>query len=77
MEIVIVAELIDVRAKITEESNQVLEAHARAGNKDKAEVVRAVLHEWALCEIHKATLIQRLTRREGNEAAEQGAPRRA
>lgn len=77
MEIIIVAELIDVRAKITEESNQVLEAHARACNKDKAEVVRAVLHDWALSEIHKATLIQRLTRREGSEAADQGATRRA
>jgi hypothetical protein len=66
MELVcIMADLIDVRCKVTEESNQVLEAHARATNIDKSEVIRQVLHEWALREIHKATLVTRLTRREG------------
>lgn len=75
MELIIVADLIDVRAKITEEANQVLEAIARAGNMDKAEVVRTVLHDWALREIHKATLIHRLTRREGTDAADQGMVR--
>jgi hypothetical protein len=43
----------------------VLEAHARAHNADKAEIVRAVLDEWAAKEIHVATLIGRLTRGEG------------
>lgn len=47
MEAAMAAELIDLRAKITERSHQVLEAHARAHNCDKAEVVRAVLDEWA------------------------------
>jgi hypothetical protein len=67
MELVaVMADLIDVRCKVTEEANQVLEAHARAGNADKSEVIRQVLHEWALREIHKATLVTRLTRREGS-----------
>lgn len=58
-------ELIDLRAKITERANQVLEAHARAHNIDKAEVVRMVLGEWADKQIHVATLVARMTRTEG------------
>ncbi len=61
------ADLIDLRAKITEKSNQVLEAHARARNLDKSEIVRSVLDEWAIKEIHVATLVQRLTRGEGQD----------
>lgn len=48
---------------------QVLEAHARAHNIDKADVVRAVLDEWAAKQIHVATMVQRLTRREGGDPA--------
>ncbi len=66
------AELIDVRCRVTEETNQVLEAHARATNIDKSEVIRTVLHEWALREIHNATLVTRLTRREGSATAASG-----
>jgi len=65
MEAAMAVELIDLRAKITHRANQVLEAHARAHNADKAEIVRAVLDEWAAKEIHVATLIGRLTRGEG------------
>lgn len=71
--VVVMADLIDVRCKVTEEANQVLEAHARAGNSDKSEVIRQVLHEWALREIHKATLISRLTRSEGAVKASSGS----
>lgn len=66
------AELIDVRCKVTGETNQVLEALARAGEMDKGEVIRSVLHEWAIREIHKATLVVRLTRAEGLPAASSG-----
>lgn len=69
MEIVLVAELVDVRCKVTEETNQVLEAKARARNMDKSEVIRVVLHEWALREIHESTLVVRLTRNEGSQRA--------
>ena len=62
-------ELIDMRARITERAAQVLEAHARAHTVDKADVVRAVLDEWAAKEIHVATMVQRLTRSEGGRPA--------
>ena len=65
MDAAMAAELIDMRARITERANQVLEAHARAHNCDKAEVVRVVLDEWAEKQIHVATLTVRLTRSEG------------
>ena len=65
----VAAELIDMRARITERAHQVLEAHARARNVDKADVVRAVLDEWAAKEIHVATLVGRLTRSEGGDKA--------
>lgn len=71
-EFLIVADLIDVRCKVTTETNQVLDALARAGELDKSEVIRTVLHEWALREIHKATLVVRLTRSEGSNAAGEG-----
>lgn len=71
-ELFILAELIDVRCKVTEETNQVLEAMARARNLDKSEVIRKVLHEWALVQIHESTLVVRLTRREGQSAAASG-----
>ena len=63
----VAAELIDLRAKITERSNQVLEAHARARNVDKSEIVRKVIDEWASHQIHVATMVHRLTRSEGGQ----------
>jgi len=72
LELSLVSELIDVRCKITPEANQVLEALARAGVVDKSEVIRTVLHEWALREITKATLVVRLTRDEGRTKAATG-----
>lgn len=62
-------ELVDFRTKITEETNQVLEAFARADNSDKAEVARRVLADWAAKEIHRAIMVQRLTRGEGTITA--------
>lgn len=72
LELSLVSELIDVRCKITPEANHVLEALARAGVVDKSEVIRTVLHEWALREITKATLVVRLTRDEGRAKAATG-----
>lgn len=65
MEDIGMADLIDLRSKIDEETHQVLEAHSRAHDIDKSEVVRRVLREWAKKEVHVATLVTRLTRTKG------------
>ena len=65
-----VTELRDLRAKITPEADQVLEAISRASGQEKSEVVRAVLHEWAGRKLHEATLIHRLAMREGSSGSE-------
>jgi predicted DNA-binding protein len=62
-------ELFDLRAKITLETYQVLDATSRATGKDKAELVREVLARWAEEEVHRATMILRLTNRKGDAAA--------
>lgn len=66
------AELMDFRGRITTETHQVLEAISRAKACDKQEIVRDVLHEWALSKIDEAILIARLTRREGNDLVKSG-----
>jgi hypothetical protein len=65
----IMAELIDLRAKITERANQVLDAHALAKNLDKSEIVRSILDEWAVHQIHVSTVVLRVTRGQGSSAA--------
>lgn len=62
---IVVAADVDLRSKIDEQTNQVIEAHARAYNLDKAEIVRRWLAERAKQELHVATLITRLTRGQG------------
>lgn len=50
-------ELIDLRAKITELTDVVLDVQHNLTGKDRSEIVRDVLHEWAArCE-REATLI--------------------
>lgn len=61
----VAAELVDLRAKITERANQVLEAHAIAFGLEKSEVVRKALDEWAERQIHISNVICRLTKSEG------------
>lgn len=65
--------LIDLRAKITAESDAVLEAVQCATGRDKSEVVRDVLHKWAVAEIHAASVLQGILQREGIETASKGA----
>lgn len=64
-EVCFMADLVDLRAKITPLANQVLDAHALARDIDKSEVVRSVLEQWAVKEIHVSTVIVRVTRSEG------------
>ena len=65
--------LIDLRAKVTAEADAVLEAVHRSIGKDKSEVVRDVLHRWALQEIHAASVLQSILQREGLGGASEGA----
>lgn len=65
--------LIDLRAKVTAEADAVLEAIHRSTGKDKSEVVRDVLHRWALQEIHAASVLQSILQREGLGGASEGA----
>lgn len=58
-------DLIDLRAKITLETDAVLEAIHRATGRDRSEIARQVLSELAASEIHKASLIDKLLAREG------------
>lgn len=65
-------ELKDFRGKITGEADCVIEAINRATGKDKSEIVREVLHEWALDKIQETTILTRLLASEGMTAASQG-----
>lgn len=59
------AELKDFRGKITTETDAVLEAINRADGRDKSEIAREVLHQWAMSRIHEATILDRLLQAEG------------
>ena len=63
---------IDLRAKVTPEADAVLEAIQRSTGKDKSEVVRDVLHKWAVQEIHAASVLHNILSREGIAGADQG-----
>lgn len=58
-------ELKDYRGRITPESDAVLEGLSRATGRDKQEIARDVLHEWALKQIHAATVTHKLLMAEG------------
>lgn len=66
-------ELEDLRAKVTIEAHCALAAYSRAHNIDKSEVVRDILHKWALAQIHGATLLAQCLRAKGVTAAHEGA----
>lgn len=57
--------LIDFRGKITHETDAVLEALHQATGRDRSEIVREVLAQWAESKIHEASLIDQRLRREG------------
>lgn len=62
-------DLVDVRTKLDAETNRVLDAVAHATGRDKSAIVREVMAEWAKQEVHKATVIVRLTRGKGDGTA--------
>lgn len=58
-------ELKDFRGRITPETDCVLEAEARVTGKDRQEIVREILHAWAVERIHGASVLNRLLQAEG------------
>lgn len=69
-------ELRDLRAKITVETDAVLDAISRVRGVDRSEIVREVLHKFALEHVAIGTLIDARLRAEGLNAADEGAPGR-
>jgi len=59
------AELRDFRGKITVEADVVLDAEARAFGRDKSDIAREILHNWALKKIMAANVLGRRLRGEG------------
>ena len=59
------AELHDFRGKITARTDCALEARHRATGKDRAEIVREILDEWAAEEVHAANVLHRMLRGKG------------
>ena len=67
-------ELKDFRGKVTPETDAVLEGISRATGQDRSEVARYVLHEWALKQIHAASVTHRLLQSEGLSGIDGGTP---
>jgi hypothetical protein len=65
-------ELSDLRAKITVEAHCALAAYARAHEIDKSELVRDILHKWAMKQIHGASLLANCLKAKGVASADEG-----
>lgn len=70
-------ELRDLRAKITVQSDAVLDAISRVRGIDRSEIVREVLHKFALEYIAIGTLTDARLRAEGLTEADEGASGRS
>lgn len=58
-------ELADARIKITQETDAVLEAIHRATGRDRSEIAREVLHQWAEKQITESVLTMKLLEAKG------------
>jgi predicted DNA-binding protein len=65
--------LVDLRGKITHETDAVLDAMSKASGRDRSEIVREVLADWAAQKIHEASLLDMALRREGLRGITGGA----
>lgn len=68
------ADLRDLRAKITVESDAALDVVSRVTGKDRSEIVRDIIHRWALEQVSISTLLAARLKAEGMPAAGEGAP---
>lgn len=66
------ADLKDFRGKVTPETACALEAEARASGKQQQEIVRQILHDWALSRVHAASVLRGLMLAEGLAGEDQG-----
>lgn len=66
-------ELRDLRAKVSVETDAVLDSTSRVTGRDRSEIVRDVLHKWAIEQIELSTVIQARLKAEGITAASEGA----
>lgn len=66
-------DLKDLRAKITVEADCAIEAVSRVRGVDRSEIVREVMHRWALQQIETCKVMHNLMRSEGVVRAPQGA----
>lgn len=66
-------ELKDFRGRITVETACILESESRATGRDRQEIVRQILHDWALQQIRIASVAHRLLQAEGLAGIELGA----
>lgn len=67
-------ELRDLRAKVTAETDAVLLVESRITGRDRSEIVREILQEWAQQRIHAAKLLTSLLERDGLLGADEGMP---
>lgn len=67
-------ELRDLRAKVTVESDAALDVVSRVTGKDRSEIVRDIVHRWALEQVSISTLLGARLRAEGIAGAPEGAP---
>lgn len=67
-------DLKDFRGRISAETDCVLEAESRSTGRERQEIVREILHAWALSRIHGATVLHNLLRAEGLRGIEGGTP---
>ena len=65
-------ELRDVRARVTVETDAALEAVARITGRDRSEILREVMHRWALEQVSIANVLHDRLRAEGITAALEG-----
>lgn len=67
------AELKDFRGKLTAETYFALKAEAIAFDRDSADIVREIMHAWALKKLHEHTVWENLARTEGISGAGEGS----
>lgn len=64
--------LQDLRGKITAETHCALTAYCRANGVERSELVRQILHKWAMRQIHGASVLTRCLAAKGIGAASEG-----